>query len=410
MFYFKLFIKLKWLIVYWNQVLSRPLKKQPYNYQNHYEYNHSYSSYVHDIKPKRKKAKTRKKTNPISAIFALSVLALYGYFVCPYNFKHYFEPLFLNRILNHKTNLETKDFIQPTAQYLHNSYFLGEYLLVDRAQKSKEITDIQIISEMTDTKNKLLNLAKKYPRLQPSIFVWEYSTGSGLEINSDEVFPSASIIKIPIAFELIRLVDSSANTNNPINLTDKRKFSEEFRTLGSGDLQYTKGDVLYSLDYLANIMIANSDNSATNMLLYEIGGMDGFNRAMRNLGLKVTSINEWLPDLDGTNKITAREMSKILYNIDNPNYINPKYKNILKEYLGNTRNIHLIKEKLPKDVMVLHKTGDIGTMLGDSGIVYANNGRKYIITILTKRPHNDYSAKNFIQEASLLIFNDINRL
>ena len=116
MFYFKLFIKLKWLIVYWNQVLSRPLKKQPYNYQNHYEYNHSYSSYVHDIKPKRKKVKTRKKTNPISAIFALSVLALYGYFVCPYNFKHYFEPLFLNRILNHKTNLETKDFIQPTAQ------------------------------------------------------------------------------------------------------------------------------------------------------------------------------------------------------------------------------------------------------------------------------------------------------
>ena len=60
-------------------------------------------------------------------------------------------------------------------------------------------------------------------------------------------------------------------------------------------------------------MIANSDNSATNMLLYEIGGMDGFNRAMRNLGLKATSIHEWLPDLEGTNKITAREISKILY-------------------------------------------------------------------------------------------------
>ena len=391
--------------------MSRPLKKQPYeSYRNYYEYNHSYSDCVHNIKPRRKKIKSKKKVKFLPALLALGILGLYGYFVCPYNFKHYFEPLFLNRILNYKTKLDVKDFIQPTTQYLYNSYFLGEYLLVERAEKSKEISDIQIISEMTDTKNKLLNLAKNYPKLQPSIFVWEYSTGSGLEINSDEVFPSASIIKIPIAFELIRLVDSTANTDNPINLTDKRKFSEEFRTLGSGDLQYTKGDVLYSLDYLANIMIANSDNSATNMLLYEIGGMDGFNRAMRNLGLKVTSINEWLPDLDGTNKITAREMSKILYNIDNPNYINPKYKNILKEYLGNTRNIHLIKEKLPKDIMVLHKTGDIGTMLGDSGIVYTNDGKKYIVTILTKRPFNDYSAKNFIQDASLLIYNDIKNL
>ena len=146
------------------------------------------------------------------------------------------------------------------------------------------------------------------------------------------------------------------------------------------------------------------------MLLNEIGGKDNFNRSMRNIGLKVTNMDDWLPDLDGNNKITAREISTILYNIDNPNYINPKYKNILKEYLGNTKNIHLIKEKLPQDVIVLHKTGDIGTMLGDSGIVYTNNGKKYIVTILVKRPHNDYAAKLLIQEASLLIYDTISSL
>ena len=164
------------------------------------------------------------------------------------------------------------------------------------------------------------------------------------------------------------------------------------------------------IDYLANIMIANSDNSATNMLLYEIGGMDGFNRAMRNLGLKVTSMGGWLPDIEGYNKTTAREMSTLLYNIDNPNYINIKQKNVLKEYLGNTKNIHLLKEKLPQSAMVLHKTGNIGTMLGDSGIVYTDNGKKYIVTILVKRPFNDYSAKTLIQDASLLIYNDVKSL
>jgi len=121
-------------------------------------------------------------------------------------------------------------------------------------------------------------------------------------------------------------------------------------------------------------------------------------------------MGQWLPDLEGHNKITAREISKVFYNIDNPVYINPKYRAVLKEYLGNTKNIHLIKEKLPLDSMVLHKTGDIGTMLGDSGIVYTDNAKKYIVTILVKRPHNDYGAKNLIQEASLIIYNDIKAL
>ncbi|MBR5303856.1 MAG: serine hydrolase [Candidatus Gastranaerophilales bacterium] len=396
--------------------MSNPLKKQTYkNYQGIYEYNHSYYDFAQEANPKRKRVPSKKKNKNIfkkfiTTFFALMLLSTYGYFICTYNFKNYFEPLYLNRILNYKINLKTKEFAFPTNNYLHNSYFLGEYLLTPRATKTKTISDIQIISEMTNTKNKLLELAKNYSKLEPSIFVWEYSTGSGLEINSDKIFPSASIIKVPIAFELIRLIDKTSNSINPISLTDKRVFRDEYRTLGSGDLQYTKSDVTYSLDYLANIMIANSDNSATNMLLYEIGGIDSFNREMRNLGLNAISMGEWLPDLDGNNKITAREISKILYNIDNPNYINPKYKNILKEYLGNTKNTHLIKEKLPKDVMVLHKTGDIGTMLGDSGIVYTDNGKKYIVTILTKRPHNDYGAKVFIQEASLLIYNDIKAL
>ncbi len=394
--------------------MSRAVKKV---YKSaHYEYNHSYYDYIQEpiyIKNKRNKKRKgflKSVKRFFALMFALLLLGCYGVFVCPYNFKHYFEVLFLNRFLNRNLTLKTDSFVSPLSDYIYNSFFMGDYQLTPITNKTKEVTDIQIVSELKDTKIKLLELFKKYPKLTPSVFVWEYSTGSGLEINADELYPSASIIKIPIAFELIRLIDETSKTINPVTLSDKRVFTDEFRTLGSGDLQYTKSDVAYSLDYLANIMIANSDNSATNMILYEIGGLDSFNRSMRNLGLKKVSMGEWLPDLDGKNKISAKEISKILYNIDNPNYINPKYKSILKEYLGNTKNIHLIKEKLPKDVMVLHKTGDIASMLGDSGIVYTNNGRKYIVTILTKRPANDYSAKILIQDASLLIYNDINSL
>ncbi len=396
-------------------MLSNSLKKK-YEYDLYGSYG-TYSNHPQDkraILTPRVKRYVKKKKNPVkllaAAFVAVGILGLYGYYVCPYNYKHYFEPLFLNRFLNRNFKPDAKKYVNPTRYYINNSYFLNEPLLLKPVEKTKKFTNMQIVSEMTATKTKLEELFKKYPKLSPSVYVWEYSTSSGLEINADEVYPSASIIKIPIVFELIRLIDYSSKTKNPITLGDKRMFTETFRTSGSGNLQKTAANVNYTLDYLAGIAIANSDNSATNMILNEIGGMDGFNRSMRNLGLKITSMQHWLPDLEGTNKITAKEISTILYNIDNPNYINPKYKSILKEYLGNTRNIHLIKEKLPQGAIVLHKTGDIGTMLGDSGIVYTDNGKKYIVTIIVKRPHNDYSARTLIQDASLLIYNDIKEL
>ena len=394
----------------------RPYSENKYNYQQLCYENHSYYDLedIPVVKKKRKNVKTKRRPNwflrALAFLFVGSLMGAYGYYVCPYNYQNYVKPLIINRFLNNEIPQLAYGILFPTKNYIYNSNILGNNVLVPYAQKSKEITPIHIVSELKDTKNKVLDLAKNYPHLEPSVFVWEYSTGAGFEINADVIYPSASIIKIPIAFELMRKIYDSSKTSNPIFLQDKRTFSEEYRTLGSGDLQKTRAGVSYSLDYLANIMIANSDNSATNMLLHEIGGMDGFNRSMRNLGLDELYMGQWLPDLEGYNKITARAISTVLYNIDNPNYINIRYKNVLKEYLGNTKNIHLIKEKLPKDVMVLHKTGDIASMLGDSGIVYTDNGKKYIVTILVKRPRNDYGAKLFIQDASLLIYQDIKAL
>lgn len=383
------------------------LSKQVQIKDNFYRYNSSNISKISN-NSRRIKTKKRKRNSFIAFVVALIFFGIYGYFICPYGYRHFVEPLFVNRFLNRNTNLDVKPFISPTLAYLHNSYLMDEPVLVGVDNKARILNNISVTGSMESTKNKLLNLFKNYPSMHPAVFVWDYSTGKAVEINADEVFPSASIIKIPIAFELMRKIDDSSKTKEPITLQDKRMYTDEFKTLGSGKLQYTQSNVNYSLNHLADIMISESDNSATNMILYEIGGVDGFNRAMRNLGLKTTSMGEWLPDMDGTNKITAREISTILYNIDNPSYINPKYKNSLKEYLGNTKNIHLLKEKLPPNAMILHKTGNIGEMLGDSGIVYTSSGKKYLVTILVKRPKNNLNARNLVQDASLIIYNDIN--
>ena len=80
----------------------------------------------------------------------------------------------------------------------------------------------------------------------------------------------------------------------------------------------------------------------------------------------------------------------------------------IKEYMANVENRRLLQAGLPPEAILIHKTGDIGKMLGDAGVVYAQNGRKYIVVILVKRPHNDYSARDMIQEASRIIYKNIN--
>ena len=139
----------------------------------------------------------------------------------------------------------------------------------------------------------------------------------------------------------------------------------------------------------------------------QIGGMEGLNSAARNWGLPSTQMTNWLPDLKGTNTVSAKDMATLLYNIDNPKFLNSNSKYAIQQYMSNVHNTTLIKAGLPKDAEFLHKTGDIGTMLGDAGIVYAPSGRKYIVVILTKRNFNDYSARDFIQQASSLIYKSV---
>ena len=104
------------------------------------------------------------------------------------------------------------------------------------------------------------------------------------------------------------------------------------------------------------------------------------------------------------NKISARQIAALLYNLDNPRFLSQKSKITIKEYMANVENRSLLQAGLPPEAILIHKTGDIGKMLGDAGVVYAQNGKKYIIVVLVNRPHNDYSARNLIQEASELVY------
>ena len=157
--------------------MSHPLRKIEYE---------NFNELRRELRPVHKlKKRTKKRKNVFALFFCTILLCLYSYYICPYNYENYLRPLFVNRILNKNLNLNADKYVFPTIGYLNNSFLLNSYLRADSNISSKEIADIKIVNEMTSTKEKLLEIFSNYQNLSPAVFVWEYSTGSGFEINSD---------------------------------------------------------------------------------------------------------------------------------------------------------------------------------------------------------------------------------
>ena len=387
------------------------------NYQNSY-YTERYTVLSYTETPYRKRVRRNNvrtaqfirhadkkkiaRNNLIHRIISVGLIMILGLFVLPKGFNYYVKPVLHGGSLYPSVKSDYEQMRFPTANYIANDWYLGLRSLQGANTKKPLMTMPVEIQKAEALQNRLIGLTAAYPSIHPAVYVWNYEDGSYVDINADEIFAAASIIKLPVLVQLFKAIE-----RNDLTIYDEMELTEYFRTEGSGSLQFKAGGSKYSIDDLARIMITESDNSATNMLVAKLGSMTNINSAIRNWGLKKTYLQNWLPDLAGTNRTTAREMAAILYNIDNPDFLSTSSRERIFDYMGHVHNNRLIHAGLGTGATFLHKTGDIGTMLGDAGIVYTPNNQKYIVVILANRPHNSPLGKEFIVRASELIYSGL---
>ena len=380
------------------------------------------------VVPDRKRASnvvikhSKKKSNPVKDLFRMlvvfSFLAAFMCFVSPTSYGRLINNVFFQRAVPINTgepaNMAVKKWSKPVAadmysianpvtNYLSNDMFKNRLLLTPTIQKThSEVTTMYHTNEMSGLKSQLEGLMAQYPMIKPAIYVWEYENGKFVDINGDSLYSAASIIKLPVLIRLFKSIEAKQMT-----IYDDMILTNYYQSPGSGNLQYAQTGRKYSLDQLAKTMIQDSDNTSTNMIMAKLGGMDDINAGLRDWGISKTYVRTWLPDLTGTNKTTAKDMAKLLYNLDNPGFLNINSREYIIDYMSHVKNNRLIAAGLGDGALFVHKTGDIGTMLGDAGIVYAQNGKKYIVVILANRPHNAPQGKDFIVKASSLIYKAI---
>jgi beta-lactamase class A len=117
------------------------------------------------------------------------------------------------------------------------------------------------------------------------IHIIDLTDGSRFAVSDELVFPQASAIKVPILLELFRRAEAE-----PGLLSKRIEMTDKVRTAGSGVLQIlTDGGSALSVEDYAIYMIVYSDNTATNVLIDELG-MDAVNALSASLGAGNTKL------------------------------------------------------------------------------------------------------------------------
>jgi beta-lactamase class A len=259
--------------------------------------------------------------------------------------------------------------------------------------------------EMTALKSAVQALVVKSPQFTPEVFLLDLDNNAYLDMNGGAALPAASTIKVPILVAFFQDVDAGK-----IHLDDRLIMRKELMATGSGEMQYQPVDTQYTALETVKKMITISDNTATNMLIARLGGMFALNQRFKSWGLTATSLNNVLPDLEGTNTSSPKDMALLMARISQGDLVSMRSRDRMLDIMRQTVNNSQLPQGLGEGATISHKTGDIGRLIGDVGLVDLPNGKRYAVTVLVKRSYNDDRAYDLVRQISRMIYQYLSRL
>jgi beta-lactamase class A len=258
------------------------------------------------------------------------------------------------------------------------------------------ITNIlQLSQEIPSLKSAIQSLAQGNPNLTPGVFIADLDNGNYVDFNGGAMFSSASTIKIPILIAFFQDVDEGK-----ISLDETLTTTRSTIAGGSGDMQNKPVGTKYSAIEVATQMITISDNTATNMLIERMGGVEKLNQRFRNWGLNTTSLRNILPDIEGKNTTSPKELGNLIAMVTKGNIVSPQSRERILDIMRRVVKDTLLPSGLGQGATIAHKTGEIGAILADAGLIELSSGKRYIAAVIIQRPRNDANAERFISGIS----------
>ncbi len=250
--------------------------------------------------------------------------------------------------------------------------------------------------------------------IDAGVAAWHIESDTKLDVNGDAPFPMASTFKIPILATACRQLEEGV-----IDLDARVPLVDEDKSLGSGILPYFESGLEPTLRDLLTLMIIISDNTATDMVVDNLGGTAVIEGYMEELGLGEISfklnckellrelfppgiadlpreeLRKWTIENDvlrdglafskgaENNVSSANAMNALLYKMYGdlfPDEARAVAFDILHKQQFNVR----LSRFLPPGTKVAHKTGTIGGIRNDCGIITIGESNHVIAALFTE--------------------------
>ncbi|TAE33955.1 MAG: serine hydrolase [Cytophagales bacterium] len=229
---------------------------------------------------------------------------------------------------------------------------------------------------------------------------------------ADERVPSASLIKVPIMVAAMTAAQAGKLDLDEIHiLTDSEKVG------GAGILQTYPNRSRISYTELVRLMITISDNTATNILISDLG-REAINTQMQSWGMTQSRLNRVMMDTLAArqgreNYVTAREMNQLLTKIHEHKLLTPALCEQMLTFLKQNEDTLTIPHLLPpqangKPVVVAHKTGVLAYVRGDAGIVFAP--RPFVLTVLVENAGTEAAGEQTIADLAFLVWKIVGKI
>ena len=196
----------------------------------------------------------------------------------------------------------------------------------------------------------------------------DLTTGERFGVNERMVFPQGSAIKIPVLMEVYR-----QSSDGRFSLGDRRWVTRRSTVGGSGILQFFADSAsALSIRDLCMLMITQSDNTATNMLI-DLVGMDRVNAMLVSEGFSQTRLQRQMMDTGASargeeNLSTPEESVRIMERLHRGKFVSPAVSREIVELLRLPKG-GAFKTGLPDSVAVAFKPGGIAGVSTEWAIV-----------------------------------------
>ncbi len=278
-----------------------------------------------------------------------------------------------------------------------NSNVINEGLLSPRIYSGILPAKSFLIMNFIPLKNEISDYIKG-KNIRSSVYVLNIRDGASMGINEEEGYEPASLNKIPLAIIILSKIEEGK-----LNLDDTIPVYDEDRDYASGKL-YLDPKAEFSIRYLLEKMLADSDNTATRTLGRLVSAKD-FKL------LSVHYLNYYGKDTTKTKNgenfytVSPESVSHIFLSLYLSTILEPQHSEYLLNLLTKTnfdiRNV----ANLPSDLKIAHKYGtyyyDEEKFFHDCGIMYIRDTRIFYC-VMTK----DMESK----DASIVVGEIVNKI